>query len=562
MVKPSKKLIRLAAEKIISDQVEEGARENRAVIKGSKINNESFFAKKQALNLRPEILESSESNNAKSNAFISDGFSQILSTLSAIGKSLNKSAKLDKKEDETERRKDNKFRKRAREAELEKESKDKERKKVDLRAVNVGKGIFTSIGSFFSKILVGSTLLSLVRFVESGKLKNLAGFTALIGLGGLASAFGGPAVIGALGIEGLRAVRGATKIFRGGASVLKARGKNLGPPIRETGVKGFRGIALRTRDKFLSARKNIQRRGLRTLNPLDDDFLFASGSKRDQIRSAKVNRNFADLDRPNMRTLGRSSKPKFVKGFSKLKLKEDRALALREALPGPKPGTGALRPKNRLDFKKFLGKDDLTGKVKGIRRIATTSIISPGGGGGLTPELPVGTPPRVPPKSGIGKFFGNLGKRAKNILKIGGKGGTKSFFKKIPILGLGLGTLFAAQRAMAGDFVGAGMELASGVAGSFPGLGTGASIAIDAALIAKDMGTFDSQAKGDLAQSISQTPRRRRPIVNVVPVAPEVPPETTSTAGANQTPFENSASTSAIEPNFTSSLYGIIGRMA
>ena len=46
------------------------------------------------------------------------------------------------------------------------------------------------------------------------------------------------------------------------------------------------------------------------------------------------------------------------------------------------------------------------------------------------------------------------------------------------------------QRAMAGDFSGAAMELASGAASTIPGLGTAASVGIDAALIAKDVGDF------------------------------------------------------------------------
>jgi len=87
---------------------------------------------------------------------------------------------------------------------------------------------------------------------------------------------------------------------------------------------------------------------------------------------------------------------------------------------------------------------------------------------------------------GLGKTLGRkLGGKA--IGKIAGTGLAKSLGKKIPLLGLGLGSVFAAQRALQGDFVGAGMELASGAASTFPGIGTGASIGIDAALMAKDM---------------------------------------------------------------------------
>lgn len=76
---------------------------------------------------------------------------------------------------------------------------------------------------------------------------------------------------------------------------------------------------------------------------------------------------------------------------------------------------------------------------------------------------------------------------AKKAAKVGIKGVGKSLGKKIPLLGLGLGAIFAAQRAMQGDFIGAGLELASGAASTVPGVGTAASVGIDAALMAKDM---------------------------------------------------------------------------
>ena len=72
--------------------------------------------------------------------------------------------------------------------------------------------------------------------------------------------------------------------------------------------------------------------------------------------------------------------------------------------------------------------------------------------------------------------------------KIGAGAIAKSAGKKIPLVGLGLGAIFAAQRALEGDFVGAGLELASGAASTVPGIGTAGSIGIDAALAARDMG--------------------------------------------------------------------------
>lgn len=93
-----------------------------------------------------------------------------------------------------------------------------------------------------------------------------------------------------------------------------------------------------------------------------------------------------------------------------------------------------------------------------------------------------------------GKMLGGFGARmgaklgSKSIGKIAGKGIAKSLGKKIPLVGLGLGAIFAAQRAMKGDFVGAGLELASGAASTVPGIGTAGSVGIDAALMARDMG--------------------------------------------------------------------------
>ena len=71
----------------------------------------------------------------------------------------------------------------------------------------------------------------------------------------------------------------------------------------------------------------------------------------------------------------------------------------------------------------------------------------------------------------------------KNVLK----GAGKSALKKVPILGLGAGLLFGAQRAMKGDYMGGMMEVASGGLSLIPGIGTGASIAMDAALMGRDV---------------------------------------------------------------------------
>lgn len=73
------------------------------------------------------------------------------------------------------------------------------------------------------------------------------------------------------------------------------------------------------------------------------------------------------------------------------------------------------------------------------------------------------------------------------LAKAGEKSLGKSIAKKIPLLGLGMGAVFAAQRAARGDWTGAALEMASGVASTLPGWGTAGSIAIDAGLFARDV---------------------------------------------------------------------------
>lgn len=94
-----------------------------------------------------------------------------------------------------------------------------------------------------------------------------------------------------------------------------------------------------------------------------------------------------------------------------------------------------------------------------------------------------------------GKLMGGMGSKlgaklgAQSAGKVAGGAIAKSLGKKIPLVGLGLGAVFAAQRAMQGDFLGAGLELASGAASTVPGIGTAASVGIDAGLAARDMMT-------------------------------------------------------------------------
>lgn len=99
--------------------------------------------------------------------------------------------------------------------------------------------------------------------------------------------------------------------------------------------------------------------------------------------------------------------------------------------------------------------------------------------------------------------MGKLGtaiKTAFNGFKTFGKGLGKLFgvglLKKIPGIGLILSTLTAIGRAMNGDWIGAAMDIGSGIASLFPGIGTGISIGIDAASVARDKYRSNKEEKG------------------------------------------------------------------
>ena len=88
----------------------------------------------------------------------------------------------------------------------------------------------------------------------------------------------------------------------------------------------------------------------------------------------------------------------------------------------------------------------------------------------------------------------------KGVGKAVGKGLGKGLLKKIPGVGVLAGGAFAAERAMKGDWLGAGGELLSGVASLIPGLGTAVSTGIDAGLMARDAG-LTPFAKGGIVTS-------------------------------------------------------------
>ena len=115
-------------------------------------------------------------------------------------------------------------------------------------------------------------------------------------------------------------------------------------------------------------------------------------------------------------------------------------------------------------------------------------------------------------KKGAKKVAAKVGGKA--IAKVGAKALGKGLLKKIPFVGLGAGLLFAGQRLMSGDFKGAMLEAASGIAGTIPGVGTAISVGLDATLAAKDMGVLPGQKEAEQQQSGVQAPDPTKDMYN------------------------------------------------
>ncbi|MBO5284601.1 MAG: hypothetical protein J6B00_01855 [Alphaproteobacteria bacterium] len=97
----------------------------------------------------------------------------------------------------------------------------------------------------------------------------------------------------------------------------------------------------------------------------------------------------------------------------------------------------------------------------------------------------VGTAAKTVVKKAAGTAAGKA--VGKVVAKTVGTAVGKSVLKKIPLVSAVAGTCFAIGRLKNGEWKAAGCEFLSGVAGCFPGLGTAASVAIDAGLAANDI---------------------------------------------------------------------------
>lgn len=196
------KSLRSEADKIINELREEGAQEKleakRTVIKGSKINKESFGRKigvgslsKRVANNEKKItsikkiiqfnksdigdkLKSLDDSSDKDKNIFATGLSKILETISGIGKSFNNRLKSEKKTKEKRRINLNRQRKTQREDVLESKTAVGDSDGQTEVSEAQGPGFLGGIVRFFKNILIGTALLSLLKWVQNpDNLKKL-----------------------------------------------------------------------------------------------------------------------------------------------------------------------------------------------------------------------------------------------------------------------------------------------------------------------------------------------------------------------------------------------------
>ena len=103
-------------------------------------------------------------------------------------------------------------------------------------------------------------------------------------------------------------------------------------------------------------------------------------------------------------------------------------------------------------------------------------------------------------KQGTKQGLKKGGALTRMMVKKFGAAGTRSLLKKIPVVAGAAGVLFGIQRALEGDFFGAGLEITSGLLGA-TGVGGGLGLAIDGFLLGRDLGVVP-MAEGGIVKGM------------------------------------------------------------
>lgn len=315
-----------------------------------------------------------------------------------------------------------------------------------------------------------------------------AGIIGSIGMTALAAAIGAPivslpilsAVVGG-GILADRWAGGHVKFLQNvtlrQAALFGRQMKNAHVPeaVRQQAIEYF----LKKESPMFTAKKYIQK------NPE-----MVARLKEGQM--AKLNKNFVSIFDENTHALGNSAaKEKRTVTFSErmavykkswqqyqaAKAEEKAAKTISgfvEKTPAVQAVKGADKTSSRLG--EVLAQSQISKASQSVEKAmpAVAQKVTENG----AKRLPISA-----------KLMNQIGSETlkKTGAKIAGVTAIKVGAKKIPILGAVFGTVFAAGRALKGDWTGAGLEFCSGAASCAPGVGTAASLTIDGALLARDL---------------------------------------------------------------------------
>ena len=160
---------------------------------------------------------------------------------------------------------------------------------------------------------------------------------------------------------------------------------------------------------------------------------------------------------------------------------------------------GAVGQKEALEVFEFIKKGGMTDGVEMSTEAALDLVTKGMGSSEAKEKLLKGVlkGADAPITKGLSKTAAVSASKAaaKQAGKTTAKAGLASLGKKIPLIAGLVGVGFGIQRALQGDFLGAGLEITSGLLGA-TGVGTGLSFGIDGFLLARDLGMMPGMRTG------------------------------------------------------------------
>lgn len=164
---------------------------------------------------------------------------------------------------------------------------------------------------------------------------------------------------------------------------------------------------------------------------------------------------------------------------------------------------GDIVGKLPLGAGKTLGGVVGAGAEKAATAVGTGAQAAKAGVSGLAGSAATAGASAAEAAAGAAGGAGAAGTAAKTVAK----GVGKRILKTLPIIGLGFSLWDAAERMTKGDYAGAALAAAGGVASTFPGVGTGFAVAADVALAAGDATGVTGATAKPTNQPVTATPK-------------------------------------------------------